>query len=36
MVEEAVEEILELVRKAAPTFKASTEPDEFDALMMEG
>jgi hypothetical protein len=36
MIEEAVEEILELVRKAAPTFKTSPEPDEFDNLMMEG
>jgi hypothetical protein len=36
MVEEAVEEVLELVRRAAPTFKASPEPDEFDILMHEG
>ncbi|CAB3374843.1 Hypothetical predicted protein [Cloeon dipterum] len=36
MVEEAVEEILDLVKKAAPAFKTSTtELDEFDTLMEE-
>jgi dynein heavy chain len=35
MVEEAVEEILDLVKKAAQAYKASTGVDEFD-FMMEG
>lgn len=35
MVEEAVEEILELVRKAAEQFKAK-EPNEEVELMIEG
>nr|CAD7405488.1 unnamed protein product [Timema poppensis] len=33
MVEEAVEEVLELVRKAAQAFKANQETDDFDFLM---
>lgn len=32
MVEEAVEEVLELVRKAAEVFKATHENDDFDFL----
>lgn len=36
MVEEAVEEVLDLVRKAAHAFKTSAEPDEFDMLIAEG
>jgi hypothetical protein len=32
MVEEAVEEVLELVRKAAEVFKAAHENDDFDFL----
>jgi hypothetical protein len=33
MVEEAVEEVLDLVKKAAQAFKASAGMDEFDFLM---
>lgn len=33
MVEEAVEEVLELVRKAAEAFKAAHESDDFDFLV---
>jgi dynein heavy chain len=33
MVEEAVEEVLQLVKKSAASFKASEENDEFDDLM---
>lgn len=33
MVEEAVEEVLELVRKAAEVFKATHENDDFDFLV---
>ena len=33
MVEEAVEEVLDLVKKAAETFKACGGVDEFDFLM---
>lgn len=32
MVEEAVEEVLELVRKAAEVFKATHENDDFDFI----
>lgn len=35
MVEEAVEEVLELVRKAADAFKATQDGDEFD-FMVDG
>lgn len=36
MVEEAVEEVLELVRNAATSFKSTAETDQFDFLNREG
>lgn len=36
MAEEAVEEVLELVRNAATSFKSTAETDQFDFLNREG
>lgn len=36
MVEEAVEEVLELVRNAATAFKSAADSDQFDYLNADG
>lgn len=36
MIEEAVEEVLQLVRKATDSFKSTTNSNQFDFLSIEG